>query len=153
MGCILRIVLSVVLLPYFIIDGFLAALDILPRRKTQPIDSLAKNIFVQIKVNVSSFIKTSFKRDLFFENIRLPLYELARIYYKFLSKKPIVKNQIAFMSGRIDEIGGNPEYVYNLIKDRKDIEFKFLMFSDPAHRFCKNQLFRKPAQAEHRSLK
>ena len=41
---ILRIVLSVVLLPYFIIDGFLAALDILPRRKTQSIDSLAKNI-------------------------------------------------------------------------------------------------------------
>ena len=136
---ILRIVLSVVLLPYFIIDGFLAALDILPRRKTQLIDSLAKNIFVQIKVNVSSFIKTSFKRDLFFENIRRPIYELARIYYKFLSKKPIVKNQIAFMSGRRDEIGGNPEYVYNLIKDRKDIEFKFLMFSDPAgHRRIKN---------------
>ena len=136
---ILRIVLSVVLLPYFIIDGFLAALDILPRRKTQSIDSLAKNIFVQIKVNVSSFMKTSFKRDLFFENIRRPIYELARIYYKFLSKKPIVKNQIAFMSGRRDEIGGNPEYVYNLIKDRKDIEFKFLMFSDPAgHRRIKN---------------
>ena len=127
------------MLPYFIIDGFLAALDILPRRKTQSIDSLAKNIFVQIKVNVSSFMKTSFKRDLFFENIRRPLYELARIYYKFLSKKPIVKNQIAFMSGRRDEIGGNPEYVYNLIKDRKDIEFKFLMFSDPAgHRKIKN---------------
>ena len=136
---ILRIVLSIVLLPYFIIDGFLAALDILPRRKTQSIDSLAKNIFVQIKVNVSSFMKTSFKRDLFFENIRRPIYELARIYYKFLSKKPIVKNQIAFMSGRRDEIGGNPEYVYNLIKDRKDIEFKFLMFSDPAgHRRIKN---------------
>ena len=136
---ILRIVLSIVLLPYFIIDGFLAALDILPRRKTQSIDSLAKNIFVQIKVNVSSFMKTSFKRDLFFENIRRPIYELARIYYKFLSKKPIVKNQIAFMSGRRDEIGGNPEYVYNLIKDRKDIEFKFLMFSDPAgHRKIKN---------------
>ena len=37
----------------------------------------------------------------------------------------LIKNQIAFMSGRRDEIGGNPEYVYNLIKDRKDIEFKF----------------------------
>ena len=99
------------MLPYFIIDGFLAALDILPRRKTHSIDSLAKNIFVQIKVNVSSFMKTSFKRDLFFENIRRPIYELARIYYKLLSKKPIVKNQIAFMSGRRDEIGGKPEYV------------------------------------------
>ena len=43
------------------------------------------------------------------------------------------------MSGRRDEIGGNPEFVYNLIKDRDDIDFKFLMFSDPAgHRRIKN---------------
>lgn len=136
---ILRIALSVVLLPYFVFDGFLAALDILPRRKTNEIDSVFKNIFVQIKINFSSFMKTSFKKNNFFENIRKPLYFLAKIYYKHLSKKPIVKNQIAFMSGRRDEIGGNPEYVYNLIKDRDDIEFKFLMFSDPAgHRKIKN---------------
>lgn len=136
---VLRIALSVVLLPYFIVDGFLAALDILPRRKTQDIEGIGKNIFVQIKINVSSFIKTSFKKDNFLENIRLPLYELARIYYKILSKKPVVKNQITFMSGRRDEIGGNPEFVYNLIKDRDDIDFKFLMFSDPAgHRRIKN---------------
>ena len=136
---ILRIALSVVLLPYFVVDGFLAALDILPRRKTNKIDSVFKNIFVQIKINFSSFMKTSFKKNNFFENIRKPLYFLAKIYYKHISKKPIVKNQIAFMSGRRDEIGGNPEYVYNLIKDRDDIEFKFLMFSDPAgHRRIKN---------------
>ena len=136
---ILRVALSVVLLPYFVVDGFLAALDILPRRKTQQIDSVFKNIFVQIKINFSSFMKTSFKKNNFLENIRKPLYFLAKIYYKHLSKKPIVKNQIAFMSGRRDEIGGNPEYVYNLIKDRDDIEFKFLMFSDPAgHRRIKN---------------
>lgn len=136
---VLRIALSVVLLPYFIVDGFLAALDILPRRKTQDIEGIWKNIFVQIKINVSSFIKTSFKKDNFLENIRLPLYELARIYYKILSKKPVVKNRITFMSGRRDEIGGNPEFVYNLIKDRDDIDFKFLMFSDPAgHRKIKN---------------
>ena len=136
---ILRVALSVVLLPYFVVDGFLAALDILPRRKTQQIDSVFKNIFVQIKINFSSFMKTSFKKDNFLENIRNPLYFLAKIYFKHLSKKPIVKNQIAFMSGRRDEIGGNPEYVYNLIKDRDDIEFKFLMFSDPAgHRRIKN---------------
>ncbi len=136
---ILRLALSIVLLPYFVIDGFLAALDILPRRKTQKIDSVLKNIFVQIKINISSFMKTSFKKNNFLENIRKPLYFLAKIYYKHLSKKPIVKNQIAFMSGRRDEIGGNPEYVYNLIKDRDDIEFKFLMFSDPAgHRRIKN---------------
>lgn len=136
---IIRIALCTVLLPYFVIDGFLAALGILPRRKTKEIDSLAKNIFVQIKINLSSFIKTSFKRDNFLENIRRPLYSLAEIYYNILCKKPVKGNTVAFMSGRRDVIGGNPEFVYNLIRDRSDIEFKFLMFSDPAgHRRIKN---------------
>lgn len=129
---IIRIVLCVLLLPYFIVDGFLAALGVLPKRKTHHIDSLAKNIFVQIKINMSSFIKTSFKKDNFFENIRKPLYAAAKGYYTLLSKKDVVKNRVTFMSGRRDELGGNPEFVYNIIKDNSDIDFKFLLFSDPA---------------------
>lgn len=136
---ILRLALGVILLPYFAVDGFLAALDVLPRRKTQPIEGLGKNIFVQIKINFSSFLKTSLKRENFLENIRLPLYMLAGLYYKILCKREVKGNRVTFMSGRRDELGGNPEFVYNLIKDREDIEFKFLLFSDAAgHRRLKN---------------
>ena len=129
---ILRVFLAVILAPYFIIDGFLAALNVLPRRNTKPIDGVPKNIFVQIKINFSSFLKTSFKKTVFKENIKKPLFMFSRMYYRILSKKDIVPNRVTFMSGRRDELGGNPLFVYNLIKDREDIDFQFLLFSDPS---------------------
>lgn len=136
---IIRILLAILLIPYFVLDGFFAGLDFLPRRKTKPIDGLLKNIFVQIKINFSSFLKTSFKKSVFRENIRKPLFAVCKMYYKILSKKNIVQNKVAFMSGRRDELGGNPLFVYNLLKDRDDIDFQFLLFSDPAgHSKIKN---------------
>lgn len=136
---ILRLLLCVLLTPYFVLDGFFAGLGFLPKRKTKEIDGVLKNIFVQIKINYSSFIKTSFKRSAFVENIRKPVFALCRAYYKILSKRDIHKNRITFMSGRRDELGGNPLFVYNLIKDREDIDFQFLMFSDPSgHNKIKN---------------
>ncbi|MGN0521590.1 MAG: CDP-glycerol glycerophosphotransferase family protein [Eubacterium sp.] len=129
---ILRIILSVLLLPYFVLDGALAALGVLPKRATKQIDGLLKNIFVQIKINLSSFMKTSFKRANFVNNIRKPLFAVCGAYYKILSKKDIVPNRVTFMSGRRDELGGNPKFVYDIIKDRDDIDFQFLLFSDPA---------------------
>ncbi|MDD6620059.1 MAG: CDP-glycerol glycerophosphotransferase family protein [Eubacteriales bacterium] len=136
---ILRIILSVLLAPYFVLDGIFAGLGVLPKRKTKEIDGLLRNIFVQIKINFSSFLKTSFKKSVFRENIRKPLFAICKIYYKILSKKDIVPNRVTFMSGRRDEIGGNPLFVYNLLKDRDDIDFRFLMFSDPAgHSRIKN---------------
>lgn len=136
---IFRIILALLLAPYFVADGFFSALGFLPKRKTKEIDSLFKNIFVQIKINFSSFLKTSFKKANFNENIRKPLFAVCRAYYRLLSKKDIVKNRVTFMSGRRDELGGNPQFVYELIKDREDIDFQFLLFSDPAgHNRIKN---------------
>ena len=128
---ILRTVLAVLLLPYFIVDGALAALGILPKRHTKPIRGLPKNIFVQIKINLSSFLKTSFKKATFLSNIRKPVLSVCKLYYKLLSKKEIVPNRITFMSGRHDELVGNSRFVYDQIKDNKDLEFRFLLFSDP----------------------
>ncbi len=129
---IIRILLAVILLPYFVIDGMLAALGVVPKRKTKQIDGLFKNIFVQIKINASSFIKTSFKRAKFVENIRKPIFAVCAMRYKALSRKKIIPNRVTFMSGRRDELGGNPLFVYNLLKDRDDIDFRFLLFSDPS---------------------
>ena len=135
-----RIVLAIILAPYFIFDGFLAALGLLPKRATKHIDSPLKNIFVQIKINFSSFMKTSFMKAKVIENLRKPILALFKYYYRVLCEHhPIVENRIAFMSGRRDSMGGNPEFVYNLIKDREDIDFKFLLFSDPnGHSKIKN---------------
>ena len=137
---VVRDILAIVLAPYFVLDGFFAALGILPKRATKPINTLAKNIFVQIKINFSSFLKTSFMRANVVAKLRAPAVNLCKLRYKSLCKHhKIYGNRISFISGRRDEMGGNPEYVYNLIKDRKDIDFQFLLFSDPnGHSKIKN---------------
>lgn len=128
----LRIILAVILLPYFAVDGALAALDIFPKQEAKPVKGLLRNLIVQTKLNVSSFIKMDIKRSLIAAIIRKPLFILYRIYYKILCKKAIVSNRVTFMSGRRNELSGNSKFVYDLIKDRKDIDFQFLLFSDPA---------------------
>jgi CDP-ribitol ribitolphosphotransferase len=129
---IIRILLAIVLAPYFVLDGMFAALGVLPKRATKPIEGVGKNIFVQIKINFSSFLKTSFMRSNVVENLRKPILAVCRYYYRVLcDHHKIVPNRIAFISGRRDEMGGNPAYVYDLIKNRDDIDFKFLLFSDP----------------------
>ena len=135
----LRVIFAVCLLPLFLFDGILAGFNIVPKRKTAQIDGKLRNIFVQFKINLSSFLKTSFKRSNFVENIRRPLYWITNLYYKSLCRKDIVPNRITFMSGRRDELGGNPEFVYNIIKDDPNIDFRFLLFSDPnGHHKIKN---------------
>ena len=138
----LRCLLALLLLPLFLFDGILAGLDIVPRRKTAPIEGVGKNIFVQFKINVSSFIKTSFKRANFVENIRRPVYAIYNAYYKLLCKKDVVPNRVTFMSGRRDTLGGNPEFVYNQIKDDPNIDFQFLLFSDPNGHYKAKNMFR-----------
>lgn len=134
-----RLLSAVLLLPLFLFDGILAGFNIVPRRKTAPIEGIGKNIFVQFKINISSFLKTSFKRSNFVENIRRPVYWIYNLYYKHLCKRDIKPNRVTFMSGRRDTLGGNPQFVYDLIKDNPDIDFQFLLFSDPnGHYRAKN---------------
>lgn len=128
----LRMLLAVLLLPYFAVEGALAALDILPKQEAKPVKGLVRNLIVQTRLSLSSFVKTNVNRSTIIAIIRKPLFILYRIYYKILCKKEIVPNRVTFMSGRRNELSGNSKFVYDLIKDRDDIDFQFLLFSDPA---------------------
>ena len=119
------------------ICGILAALSLVPRRKAQIAENFIGNVSGQIKANIANFIKGSIKDKTAAMKIIQFRDEHYRRYYKRLSKKPVIQNQIAFISGRRDELGGNEKYVYDLIKDRKDIEFRFL-FSTQLDRFTKS---------------
>lgn len=45
----LRCLLALLLLPLFLFDGILAGLDIVPRRKTAPIEGVGKNILCSLR--------------------------------------------------------------------------------------------------------
>lgn len=121
---------GILLLPYFIIDGFLAGINAAPRRNYPPVQGALRNIIGQIKTNIAFFIKSNIKdRDTAMKIIAFREEHYCR-YYRRLCKKPVVENRISFISGRRDEIGGNEKYVYDLIKNNKDIDFQFLMSTD-----------------------
>lgn len=129
----LRSIFALFLSPLFVIDGILSGLGFLPKRYAKEVQGLKANAWVQIKANFFSFLKTGWlTRADIIRNLKKPFNALFKLYYKRLCKKSVVPNRITFMSGRRDELGGNLKFVYDLIKDKKDIDFQFLLFSDPA---------------------
>ncbi len=121
---------SVLLLPWFVIDGVLSGLNVFPSRKSPDTQGILRRITGQIKANIANFIKANIKDKSLSGSIISIRDGWYSHYYARLCKKPVVKNRISFISGRRDELGGNESYVYELIKDRKDIDFQFLLSTD-----------------------
>lgn len=137
---IFRTVLAIALLPLLIAAGFIAgAIGFISNLNNKK--SKKKIAFDKMIGFISFFIGTDLKETGIYNSAEQSLKKLRkRIKHVICSnlftrycKMPIVQNRITFMSGRRDELGGNYEFVYNLIKDRKDIDFQFLMFSNPAN--------------------
>ena len=114
---IIRLALAICLLPYFALDGMLAGLDLQRKRQINSYSSPLRNIYLQIKENISDFLKFSLKRKDVVKFVSGILYSFCRIRYNMFCKKPIVQNRVTFVSGRRDNLTGNLEFVYDKLKD------------------------------------
>ncbi len=129
----------VLLLPWFIIDGILAGLNVFPSRKSPDTEGTLKIISGQIKANIANFIKANIK-DKALANSLISIRDgYYSRYYSRLCKKPVKENRVTFISGRRNELGGNESFVYELIRDRDDIDFQFLLSTD-LDRFTRGKL-------------
>lgn len=126
---ILALIGAVLLLPFFVIDALFAALNINKQRKCVETVGFFRLFIVQIKTNIASFIKYALKNNQISKRIITFRESLLINYYNRLCKKPIIENRIAFISGRRDELSGNEKFVYDIIKDNRDIDFQFLLSS------------------------
>lgn len=126
----LNLLICFLLLPYFIIDGTLAGIGLLPRHRYRAVEGTKANIISQIKANITGFLKTVFKSNAFALRLVKPYKTYMQSYYKTLCRKPIVENRISFLSCRRDELSGNEKYVYDVLKKESGIDFQFLFFSD-----------------------
>lgn len=127
---IIRLALAICLLPYFIIDGVLSGLDLQKKRQTNLYSSSLRNIYLQIKENIADFLKLTLKRKDIVKFAAGILYSFCAIRYNRLCKKDVIQNRVTFVSGRRDNLTGNLKFVYDELKDNKDIDFQFLLFSD-----------------------
>ncbi len=61
--------------------------------------------------------------------IRRPFVAVFGMYFKFYCVfHPVVQNRITIMSGRRKSLGGNSEFVYNILKNNPKNEIEFLFF-------------------------
>ena len=127
---LLAVIGGIFLIPLFVADGFFAAAGLNKKRRYIPKEGFIYELEGQIKANIASYIKYALKNQDVANKIITFKEQRYYRYYRKLCKKPVVQNRIAFISGRRDELGGNEKYVYDLIKDRKDIDFRFLMVSE-----------------------
>ena len=135
----LKAILAIALLPLLIIAGIIAGATYLVFNVNNK--KSRKKLLVDKIINIFAFFfGTNMRKTRLYKSAEQSLKKTRKKIKRFVChklfdryyKKPIVQNRITFMSGRRDEVGGNYEFVYNLIKDREDIDFHFFMFSNPA---------------------
>lgn len=128
---LVTLLLSVLLIPFFVIEGLLTFTGYVSMpKKIQTPNKLFRLIsYVIYRMSYISRI-----------SITMTKYKMAliRFHYKLAKRKKVKANKITFFSARREEISGNFEFVYNKIKDDKNLDINFL-FNTKSFRYMTNK--------------
>lgn len=91
-----------------------------------------KGTFKLLRKDLANYVRFIYNDNDATLFVRRLIERSAVSYYEECCKKPVIQNRIAFISGRRDELAGNEKFVYDLLKDRDDIEIVTLMSSSLA---------------------
>lgn len=126
--------IALCLLPVFFMDAILASVGCAPRKSKIRASNPVIYIIKHARWRVTSFCHT---------NIGLLPCKLScmKIMNGVTSLFPVKKNRIVFMSNRREDLSGNFEFVYDLIKDDKSLDIRFMLDShDVRHMKFSNML-------------
>lgn len=114
--------LGILLLPVFILDAIMASLRLTSRTSANKASGF-KWFLVHVKWRFCSFYK---------KNIRVVDIKVKYLlhYYKKACRKPIKRNRIMFLSSRRNDMTGNLENVYTVLKKEDDLDLQTLL--DPS---------------------
>ncbi len=115
----ITLLFSVLLIPMFIIEGLLTFTGF----KNMPSKIQSENKLVRLASYVIYRISRVSR-----ENLTMDGYKrsLIRRKYKHKRHKAVQTNKITFFSARREEVSGNFEFVYNKLKDDKNLDIQFL---------------------------
>ncbi|MCH5304647.1 MAG: CDP-glycerol glycerophosphotransferase family protein [Ruminococcus sp.] len=116
---LITLVFSICLIPFFVIEALLTFTGF----KNMPSKIQSENKLVRM---VSYIIYRCSKVSR--ENLTMDGYKrsLIRRKYKHKKHKKVQPNKITFFSARREDLSGNFEFVYNKIKDDKNLDINFL---------------------------
>lgn len=131
---LILLLISICLLPVFIIDGLLTVIGILPREEK-----------INTRKKIKYFIKHLRFRMVRFCKIRLGILPaklaIMHVVNRFAARCKIKDNRIVFLSNRRTDLSGNFEFVYRLLKNDKNLDIRFVLDDrDVRHMSFKNML-------------
>lgn len=131
---LILLLISICLLPVFIIDGLLTVIGILPREEK-----------INTRKKIKYFIKHLRFRMVRFCKIRLGILPaklaIMHVVNRFAARCKIKDNRIVFLSNRRTDLSGNFEFVYSLLKNDKNLDIRFVLDDrDVRHMSFKNML-------------
>lgn len=116
---LLLFVMALLLLPVFCVDALLAFLGM---AKNAPKNN--KHGILKILTHIRWRVEQFSNEKLSLSKIKYDIFELSS---KISMKLPIKHNRIAFISSRRTDLSGNFEFVYDILKKDKKLEFRFLL--------------------------
>lgn len=118
---------ALVLTPWFFLEAFLAFFGITKFDSKVKNPNPVRKIIGHMNQRISKITTYKLTFSKLFKGIIILLYTA----FKLL---PVKQNRITFISMRRSELSGNFEYVYELMKNRTDVDIKFILcFSDSAY--------------------
>ncbi len=116
---IIALIYSVALIPVFVIEGLLTFTGF----KSMPSKIQSENKLARLVSYIIYRISRVSR-----ENLTMDGYKrsLIRRKYKHKKHKKVQPNKITFFSARREEVSGNFEFVYNKLKDDKNLDINFL---------------------------
>ncbi|MCR5653699.1 MAG: CDP-glycerol glycerophosphotransferase family protein, partial [Ruminococcus sp.] len=129
----LSVLLAIPLIPIYIIMGLLTFTGYI----NMPAKIEAENKFARLFSFVMSRMSAVCRES--FSMVRLKRHKIKKAY-KHRRRHPIKENRITFYSARRNELSGNFEFVYNKLKDDKDLDIQFLYNTNTFRHMTKKEI-------------
>lgn len=123
-GCVkfvldfILLLLTLVLLPLFILEGLLTLVGCAKRIQKLK-NSGIRYVASHVLTRMNSFSRMKFG----ITNLKFNFVKTVSNFYRMM---PIKTNRITFISNRRTELSGNFQFVYEIIKDDKSLDIKFI---------------------------
>lgn len=116
---IFALLFSILLIPLFVLEGLLTFTGFTSMPKKISSENKLVRLVSYVISRMSTVSRESFTMDRYKRN-------LIRKKYKHKRHKAVQPNKITFFSARREELSGNFEFVYNKLKDDKNLDIQFL---------------------------
>ncbi|MEG2050839.1 MAG: CDP-glycerol glycerophosphotransferase family protein [Oscillospiraceae bacterium] len=120
-------VFGYILIPFLLIDALMAKLNL--TGYNQKISSREGIFFFADHVRLR--FKAITKQDI---GRGISKRYLATLAMHMYSKSKVIPNRVTFLSNRRDDLSGNFEYIYNILKEDESLDIQMLLDSTPPHR-------------------